>query len=187
MINFLLKTERQALAQQLKTELNLSSIMQVPYITKVVLNSGLKDAVSNAKIIPEVVNELGLISGQKPVVTKAKHSIASFKVREGFPIGVKVTLRNEKMYHFLYRLLNIALPRVRDFQGLKRSSFDKQANYSLGVKEHIIFPEIDYDKISKIRGFDVTIVTSTTNEAAAYLLLSKMGFPFQKQAQNRKG
>ena len=186
MVNFLIKAQRNELEQVLQKELQLSSIMQTPHITKVVLNSGLKDAVSNSKIMQEVVTEFALISGQKPIVTKAKHSIASFKVRAGFPIGVKVTLRNEKMYHFLYRLLHVALPRVRDFQGLNPQSFDQQANYSLGIKEHIIFPEIDYDKISKIRGFDVTIVTSTTDKKAALLILQKMGFPFRKQQPHRK-
>ena len=162
-----------------KTE-KYSSIMQVPKITKIVINVGVGDAVVNPKCIEDVKEELGLITGQVPLITKAKKSIAAFKLREGMPIGVKVTLRNKKMYDFLEKLINIALPRVRDFRGVLNTSFDNQGNYNLGVKEQIIFPEIDYDKIKKIRGMDIAIITTAITKKESRLLLSKLGMPFQK-------
>lgn len=156
------------------------SIMQVPKITKIVVNMGIKDAVQNSKAVEYAAGELALITGQKALITKAKNSIASFKLREGMPIGCKVTLRGVRMYDFLDKLINIALPRVRDFRGVSPTSYDGQGNFSLGVKEQIIFPEIDYDKIKKIRGMDITIVTTASKKADAHALLSKMGIPFKK-------
>ncbi len=183
-MNKLQQEYNEKIKQEIFKEFKLNSIMEVPKILKVVINSGLKDSVTNPKAINDVVEEIGLITGQKPIITKAKKSIASFKLREGMPVGVKVTLRGKKMYEFLYKLFNIALPRVRDFRGLSNKAFDKQANYTLGVKEHIIFSEIDYDKINKIRGMDITIVTNTDNKEMAHSLLKKMGLPFKKKGAN---
>ena len=157
-----------------------SSIMQVPAIEKVVINIGVGDAVSNSKALDEAVEELTLIAGQKPLITKAKKSIAGFKLREGMPIGCKVTLRGEHMYEFLDKLFNISLPRVRDFRGVSKNSFDGRGNYTLGVKEQLIFPEINFDKVQKIRGMDIVIVTSAQNDAEARELLTQLGMPFEK-------
>ncbi len=156
------------------------NVMEVPRVEKVVINIGVGDAIQNAKALEDSVKELEQITGQKAVVTKAKKSIANFKLRAGMPIGCKVTLRSEKMYDFLDKLMNISLPRVRDFRGVSDTSFDGRGNYTLGVKEQLIFPEIDYDKVSKIRGMDVVIVTTakTTDEAKA--LLTDLGMPFKK-------
>uniref|UniRef100_UPI00313BA1B8 50S ribosomal protein L5 n=1 Tax=Spiroplasma endosymbiont of Amphibalanus improvisus TaxID=3066327 RepID=UPI00313BA1B8 len=170
--------------QEIFKEFSHKSIMQVPKISKVVINAGVNDAINDSKAIENVSEELALITGQKPLVTKAKKSIATFKLREGMPIGLKVTLRNKKMYDFLDKLINVALPRVRDFRGLSKKSIDSQGNYSLGIKEQIIFPEIDYDKIKKIRGFDITIVTTTTDKKEALFLLTKIGIPFEKGGTN---
>ncbi|WP_126424803.1 50S ribosomal protein L5 [Brevibacillus marinus] len=156
------------------------SVMQVPKVEKIVINMGVGEAVSNAKVLDSAVEDLQAISGQKPVVTRAKKSIAGFKVREGMPIGAKVTLRGERMYHFLDKLLNVALPRVRDFRGVSPKSFDGRGNYTLGIKEQLIFPEIDYDKIDKVRGMDVVIVTSAKTDEEARELLAQMGMPFRK-------
>ncbi|OEU75370.1 MAG: 50S ribosomal protein L5 [Desulfuromonadales bacterium C00003093] len=154
--------------------------LQVPKIVKVVLNMGLGEAIENGKILESATKELTLISGQHPVVTKARKSIAAFKVREGMPIGCCVTLRGSRMYDFLTKLINIAIPRIRDFRGISPKSFDGRGNYTLGIKEQIIFPEIDYDKIDKIKGMNVTIVTSAdTNEESRYLL-DTLGMPFRK-------
>lgn len=158
-----------------------ANTMEIPRIEKVVLNMGLGEAVQNPKIVENAANELTLIAGQKAVVTRAKKSIATFKLREGMPIGCRVTLRKDKMYDFLSRLINIALPRVRDFRGVSPKGFDGRGNYSLGVKEQIIFPEIDYDKIDKIRGLNISIVTTAKTDDAAFTLLKLMGMPFKEK------
>lgn len=166
---------------QLQEMHGYTNVMEIPRIDKVILNMGLGEAVQNPKIVEKAANELTLIAGQKAVVTRAKKSIAGFKLREGMPIGCRVTLRSDKMYDFLSRLINIALPRVRDFRGISTKGFDGRGNYSLGVKEHIIFPEIDYDKIDKIRGLNITIVTSTKANDAAFNLLKLLGLPFKEK------
>lgn len=159
---------------------NYKSVMQVPKIEKVVINIGVGDAVGNAKILDSAVEELQTIAGQKPVITKAKKSIAGFKLREGMPIGVKVTLRGDRMYFFLDKLFNVALPRVRDFRGVSSKAFDGRGNYTLGLKEQLIFPEIEYDKVDKIRGMDVVIVTTAKTDEESRELLAQMGMPFVK-------
>ena len=159
---------------------NYKSVMQVPSIEKIVINMGVGDAVSNSKALDTAVEELTLIAGQKPVVTKAKKSIAGFRLREGMPIGAKVTLRGERMYQFLDKLVSVSLPRVRDFHGVSKKSFDGRGNYTLGVKEQLIFPEIDYDKVSKVRGMDIVIVTTANTDEEARELLTQIGMPFQK-------
>ena len=156
------------------------SVMQIPKLDKVVINIGLGEAKENAKAIDAAMNDLALITGQKPVVTKAKKSVASFKVREGMNIGCKVTLRGSKMYEFVDRLFNAALPRVRDFRGINPNSFDGRGNYSMGIKEQLIFPEIDYDKIDKLRGMDIIFVTTANTDEEARELLTLMGAPFTK-------
>jgi large subunit ribosomal protein L5 len=155
------------------------NVMQVPRLSKIVLNMGLGEAISNIKILDSAVEELRLIAGQQPVITRAKKSIAAFKLREGMPIGCMVTLRRQKMYDFIDKLINIALPRVRDFRGISGKAFDGKGNYSLGVKEHIIFPEIDYDKIDKIKGMNITIVTTAEKDDEARELLKLFGMPFR--------
>lgn len=161
-------------------DLNLKSSMAIPRITKVSLNMGLgADAINDRKVLEGVMEELKLISGQQPIKTKARKSVASFKLREGFAIGCKVTLRGERMYEFLDRLLSIAIPRERDFRGLDPRSFDGRGNYTIGVKEHIIFPEIDYDKVQKIRGLDISITTSASNDDEGLKLLTALKFPFK--------
>ncbi len=164
----------------LKKEFGYSNPMQVPKIEKIVLNMGLGEAVQNPKIVEGAAEELTRIAGQKAVVTKAKKSIATFKLREGMSIGCRVTLRGEKMYDFFSKLVNIALPRVRDFRGLSPKTFDGRGNFAMGIKEQIIFPEIDYDKIDKIKGLNVCIVTTATTDEEARFLLTKMGMPFKK-------
>ena len=164
----------------LKDEFGYTNIMQVPKLEKIVLNMGLGEAVQNPKIVEGAAQELTLIAGQKAVVTNAKKSIAGFKLREGMPIGCRVTLRGEKMYDFFSKLVNVALPRVRDFRGVSPKAFDGRGNYSLGVKEQIIFPEIDYDKIDKIKGLNISIVTSAGSNAEGLSLLRLMGMPFRK-------
>lgn len=159
-------------------EFEYSSVMQVPRITKVVVNVGLGEALDNAKAIEFAVNDITAITGQKPVLTKAKNSIASFKLREGRVIGLKVTLRGERMWAFLTRLIHIALPRTRDFQGISPDSFDGRGNYTLGLREQLIFPEIDYDRIDKIRGMEVSIVTTAQQDEEGRRLLSMLGMPF---------
>lgn len=161
-------------------EFNYKSVMEVPAIEKVVVNIGVGDAIQNSKLLDEAVEELAAITGQQPVITKAKKSIANFKLREGMPIGCKVTLRRQKMYEFLNKLFNISLPRVRDFRGVSDTSFDGRGNYTLGIKEQIIFPEIDFDKVNRSRGMDVVIVTSAKTNEEAKALLTKMGMPFKK-------
>ena len=157
-----------------------SSVMQIPHVEKVVINVGCGEAVENAKVIEDVVKDITIIAGQKPVVTRAKKSIATFKLREGQAIGCKVTLRGTRMYEFLDKLMSISLPRVRDFRGVSKSAFDGHGNYTLGIKEQLIFPEIDYDKISKIRGMDIVIVTTATTDEEAYSLLDELGMPFHR-------
>jgi large subunit ribosomal protein L5 len=159
---------------------NYSSVMQVPKIDKIVINMGLGEAVSNSKIIDEAVAELALITGQKPIVTRAKKSIAGFRLREGMPIGCKVTLRGARMYDFLDKLVNIALPRVRDFRGVSANAFDGRGNYTLGIKEQLIFPEIEFDKVSKVRGMDIVVVTTANTDEESRELLKELGMPFQK-------
>jgi len=161
-------------------EFGYRNVMEVPKLEKVVLNMGLGEAIHNIKVLDSAVEELALISAQKPVITKAKRSIASFKLREGMPIGCMVTLRSERMYYFLDKLFNVALPRVRDFRGLSDKAFDGRGNYTLGIKEQIIFPEINYDKIDKVKGLNITIVTTTTNDAEGRFLLEKMGLLFRR-------
>ena len=159
---------------------NYKSIMEVPKVEKIVINMGVGDATSNAKNLEKAVEELTLISGQKPVVTTAKKSIAGFRLREGMPIGAKVTLRGERMYEFLDKLIAVSLPRVRDFQGVSKTAFDGRGNYTLGIKEQLIFPEIDYDKVSKVRGMDIVIVTTANTDEEARELLTNFGMPFRK-------
>jgi large subunit ribosomal protein L5 len=157
-----------------------TSVMQVPKIEKIVINMGVGEAVSNSKVLDTAVEELTAIAGQKPVITRAKKSIAGFKLREGMPIGSKVTLRGERMYDFLDKLISVSLPRVRDFRGVSKKSFDGRGNYTLGVKEQLIFPEIDYDKVNKVRGMDIVIVTTANTDEEARELLIQVGMPFQK-------
>ena len=164
----------------LKEEFGYTNAMEIPKIEKIVLNMGLGEAVQNPKIVEGAAEELTKIAGQKAVITKAKKSIATFKLREGMPIGCRVTLRGDKMFDFMSKLVNIALPRVRDFRGISTKTFDGRGNFSMGVKEQIIFPEIDYDKIDKIKGLNITIVTSAKTDKEAFFLLNKMGMPFKK-------
>ena len=164
----------------LMSKFEYTSVMQVPKVDKIVINMGVGDAVQNTKALDAAVEDLTIISGQKPVVTKAKKSIAGFRLREGMPIGTKVTLRGERMYEFLDKLISISLPRVRDFRGVSKRAFDGRGNYTLGVKEQLIFPEIDYDKVSKIRGMDINIVTTANSDEEAHELLKQFGMPFQK-------
>ncbi|MEK5233890.1 50S ribosomal protein L5 [Lysinibacillus sp. FSL K6-0232] len=164
----------------LMSKFGYKSVMQLPKVEKIVINMGVGDAVQNSKALDAAVEELTTITGQKPVVTKAKKSIAGFRLREGMPIGAKVTLRGERMYEFLDKLISIALPRVRDFRGVSKKAFDGRGNYTLGVKEQLIFPEIDYDKVSKVRGMDIVIVTTANSDEEARELLTQFGMPFQK-------
>ncbi len=173
------KIYRDELTPKLKEELQLANVMEVPRVTKITLNMGLGEAVTDKKIIEHAVADLEKITGQKPVVTYARKSIAGFKIREEWPIGAKVTLRNEIMYEFLDRLLSISLPRMRDFRGLNAKSFDGRGNYSMGVKEQIIFPEIDYDKIDTLRGLDITLTTNARNDDEGRALLRAFKFPFR--------
>lgn len=162
------------------SKFNYSSVMEVPKIEKIVINTGVGDAVANVKVLDSAVEELALITGQKPVITKAKNSIAGFRLREGMPIGAKVTLRGERMYDFLDKLITVSLPRVRDFRGVSKKAFDGRGNYTLGVREQLIFPEIDYDQVSKVRGMDVVIVTTAKTDEESRELLTLAGMPFQK-------
>jgi large subunit ribosomal protein L5 len=170
---------RQDLIPKLMERFSYKNIMQVPKLSKIVLNMGLGEAIQNIKILDSAVDEMTLIAGQKPVVTRARKSIASFKLRAGVSIGCRVTLRGERMYDFFTKLVNVALPRVRDFRGVSGKAFDGRGNYSLGIKEHIIFPEIDYDKIDKIKGLNVTVVTTAKTDEEGKELLKLMGMPFR--------
>ncbi|CAL4043829.1 50S ribosomal protein L5 [Buchnera aphidicola (Anoecia corni)] len=165
--------------KKLMVKFNYSSIMQVPRIEKIVLNMGVGTAISDKKILNNAVSDLSLISGQKPLITKVRKSVAGFKIRKGYPIGCKVTLRGKRKWDFFHRLIAIAIPRIRDFRGFPRSSFDGQGNYNFGIKEQIIFPEINYDKIDKIRGLNVTVATTSLSSAEGYELLSAFNFPFR--------
>ncbi len=168
---------------QLKETLGLGNIMEVPRLEKIVVNMGVGDAVAQASLLEHAVTDLTLITGQKPLITKARKSIATFKLREGNAIGAKVTLRNDRMWEFLDRLIALAIPRIRDFRGLPANSFDGQGNYTFGVTEQLIFPEIDYDKIDRTRGMDITIVTTARTNAEGKALLDAFGFPFKREGQ----
>jgi large subunit ribosomal protein L5 len=170
---------RQNVVPQLREQFGYANVMQVPRITKITLNMGLGEAVGNKKILESATGDLALISGQKPIITYAKRSVAGFKIREGWPIGCKVTLRRERMYDFLDRLIAVAIPRIRDFRGLSARAFDGRGNYSLGLREQIVFPEIDYDKVDAIRGLDVTITTSAPTDDEARALLKAFSFPLR--------
>ena len=170
----------ETVAPELMKKYGYKSVMQIPKIEKIVINCGCGDARDNSKIIDSVMNDLGLITGQKPVVCKAKKSVANFKVREGQPIGVKVTVRGAKMYEFIDRFFNVALPRVRDFRGIGGNSFDGRGNYTMGLKEQLIFPEIDYDKIDAVRGMDISFITTAKTDEEAKELLRLMGAPFER-------
>lgn len=172
------------LAPALLKRLELENVMEVPRVEKVVLNMGLGEAIQNIKVLESAVEELTLIGGQKPVVTKAKKSIAQFKLREGMPIGCMVTLRRDKAYEFLDRLVNVALPRVRDFKGVSKKGFDGRGNYTLGIREQLIFPEIDLEKVDKVKGLNVTIVTTARNDEEGYALMEAIGMPFPKKVQD---
>lgn len=179
-MNRLQQKYKDEVVASLMNKYKYSSVMQAPKIEKVVINIGVGDATSNSKLVDDSIKELAALSGQKPVVTKAKKSIASFKLRAGMPIGCKVTLRGQKMYEFLDKLFNISLPRVRDFRGVSKNAFDGRGNYTLGVKEQIIFPEISYENVSRVRGMDIVIVTTAQKDEEAYTLLNELGLPFAK-------
>ncbi|AHK79732.1 50S ribosomal protein L5 [Ectothiorhodospira haloalkaliphila] len=170
---------QETVIKQLMERFEYGNVMEVPKITKITLNMGLGEAVADKKVIEHAVGDMTAVSGQKPVVTKARKSIAGFKIRDGYPIGCKVTLRREQMYEFLDRLVNVALPRVRDFRGLNAKSFDGRGNYNMGVREQIIFPEVDYDKIDALRGMDITITTTAKTDEEGRALLQAFNFPFK--------
>ncbi len=180
-MNRIKKLYREEIVEKLKEKHGYSSVMMAPKITKVTLNMGLGEAITDKKVIASAVKDLEAIAGQKAVVTKARKSIAGFKLREGWPVGCKVTLRQENMYEFLERLITVAIPRIRDFRGLNQKSFDGRGNYSMGIKEQIVFPEVDYDKIDAIRGLDITITTSARKDEEAYDLLKLLGFPLKER------
>jgi Ribosomal protein L5 len=171
---------RQKVAKELMTQFSYQTVMQVPRIEKITLNMGVGEALADKKILENAVADLAAISGQKPLITKARKSVAGFKIREGYPIGCKVTLRGERMWEFLERLICIAMPRIRDFRGVSAKSFDGRGNYSMGVREQIIFPEIDYDKVDKVRGLDITITTTAKSDEEGRALLAAFSFPFRK-------
>jgi len=172
---------KETVVPQLLEKFNYSNVMEVPRVTKITLNMGVGEAVGDKKVMDRAVGDMTAIAGQKPVVTKARKSVASFKIRDGWPVGCMVTLRRERMYEFLDRLVNVAIPRVRDFRGLNRRSFDGRGNYSMGVKEQIMFPEIDYDQIDMIRGMDITITTTAKSDEEALALLQAFNFPFREK------
>ena len=179
-MNRLLEKYNNSVRTELANKFAYKSSMQIPRLEKIVINMGVGDAVANSKVLDDAVEELTLIAGQKPVITKAKKSIANFKLREGMPIGCKVTLRGERMYEFFDKLVSISLPRVRDFRGINPNAFDGRGNYTLGVKEQLIFPEINFDKVKKLRGMDIVIVTTAATDEEGRALLSLMGMPFRK-------
>ena len=183
----LLQRLRDEIRPQMVQEFNYTSVMQVPRLDKVVLNIGMGEALVNARAMEAATGDLTAITGQKPVITRAKKSIAGFKIREGQPIGVSVTLRNNRMYEFMDRLLNSSLPRIRDFQGVPRDSFDGRGNYSLGIREQVIFPEIDYNNIDRIRGLQIAIVTSARNDQEGFRLLEHLGMPFARTRDSLAG
>jgi large subunit ribosomal protein L5 len=180
MMNVLKEKYQKEVIPALMKEFSLSNVMQVPKIEKIVLNIGLGEALDNPKALDAAATDIMAITGQKPVIIKAKKSIANFKLREGREIGAKVTLRGEKMWAFIDRLINIALPRLRDFRGVNRDSFDGRGNYTLGLQEQLIFPEIEYDKIDKVRGMEITVVTTAPNDEQSLAMLSMLGMPFRK-------
>ena len=171
---------RDQVVNELKNKFGYKSVMQVPRIEKITLNMGVGEALTDKKLLDNAVADLAAISGQKPLVTKARKSVAGFKIRQGYPIGCKVTLRGERMWEFFERLITIAVPRIRDFRGLSAKSFDGRGNYSMGVREQIIFPEIDYDKVDRVRGIDITITTTAKNDEEGQALLAAFNFPFRK-------
>jgi len=175
-----LKTKYRAIVPELKKDLGLENVMRVPKLQKIVVNIGQGDATQNIKTLEGAITDLTAITGQKPIMTKAKKSIATFKLRQGMPIGAAVTLRGDRMYEFLDRFINIAVPRIRDFRGFSAKAFDGRGNYTVGVKEQIIFPEIDYDKVDRVRGLGITLVTNARNDVEARALLDKFNFPFRK-------
>jgi large subunit ribosomal protein L5 len=179
-VNRLQEKYENSVRAELANKFAYKSSMQIPKVEKIVINMGIGDAVANVKVLDDAVEELTLITGQKPVVTKARKSIANFKLREGMPIGCKVTLRGERMYQFLDKLVSVALPRVRDFHGINANAFDGRGNYTLGVKEQLIFPEINFDKVKKVRGMDIVIVTTAKTDEEGRTLLQLMGMPFRK-------
>ena len=180
-MNRVLEQYKTNVIPELTEQFKYTSVMQVPKLVKIVINMGVGDSISNSKLLDAAVEDLAQISGQKPLITKAKKSIAVFKLREGMPIGAKVTLRGERMYEFYDKLVSIALPRVRDFRGVNPNAFDGRGNYTIGVKEQLIFPEINYDKVLKIRGMDIVIVTTANTDEEGRALLTKLGMPFAKK------
>ena len=180
-MNRVLENYKTNVVRELTEQFKYTSVMQVPKMVKIVINMGVGDSISNSKLLDAAVEDLTQISGQKPLITKAKKSIAVFKLREGMPIGVKVTLRGERMYEFYDKLVSISLPRVRDFRGVNPNAFDGRGNYPIGIKEQLIFPEINYDKVLKIRGMDIVIVTTANTDEEGRALLTKLGMPFAKK------
>ena len=181
MAHYLKERYQKEIAPALMSSLNLDNVMEVPRLEKIVVNIGVGEALENARALEAAVEDMTIATGQKPVVTKARKSIANFKLREGRSIGVKVTLRQDRMWAFLDRLINVAMPRIRDFRGVSQNSFDGRGNYTLGLREQLVFPEIDYDKIDKVRGMEITIVTSATTDEAGRQLLDLLGMPFRKE------
>lgn len=181
MAHYLRERYQKEMTPTLMKTLNLDNVMQVPRVDKIVVNIGVGEALDNARALEGAVSDMTTITGQKPIVTKAKKSIANFKLREGRSIGVKVTLRGDRMWSFIDRLINVAMPRVRDFRGVSLNSFDGRGNYTLGLREQLVFPEVDYDKIDKVRGMEVTIVTSAKTDEAGTQLLDLLGMPFRKE------
>lgn len=179
-MNRLQEKYQSAVKPAMMKQFNYDSIMQTPKVEKIIINIGVGDAINNAKALDDAVEELTQIAGQKPVITKAKKSIANFKLRQGMAIGCKVDLRGQRMYNFLDKLIAIALPRVRDFQGVSKKAFDGRGNFTLGVKEQLIFPEIDYDKVNRVRGMDIVIVTTANTDEEGRFLLQELGMPFRK-------
>ena len=179
-MNRVLEQYKTSVMDELKKQFNYSSVMEIPKIEKIVVNMGVGDSIANSKLLDAAVEDLSIITGQKPLITKAKKSIAVFKLREGMKIGAKVTLRGERMYEFFDKLVSIALPRVRDFRGVNPNSFDGRGNYTIGIKEQLIFPEINYDKVLKVRGMDIVIVTTARTDEEGRALLKLLGMPFRK-------
>ncbi len=180
-MNRVLQYYKETVVAELTKKFNYTSVMQVPKIEKIVVNMGVGDSIHNSKLLDAAVEDLGIITGQKPLITKAKKSIAVFKLREGMSIGAKVTLRGERMYEFFDKLVSIALPRVRDFRGVNPNAFDGRGNYTIGIKEQLIFPEINYDKVLKIRGMDIVVVTTANTDEEGRALLTMLGMPFAKK------
>ncbi len=177
-MSVLARQYKEEIRPALKEELNYDNVMETPELDKVVINVGLGDAKEDPKLLESVMEDITMITGQRPTVTRAKKAIANFKIREGMPVGMKVTLRDKNMYEFIYRLINIALPRIRDFRGVSRDSFDGRGNYSIGIRDHTIFPEVDVEEVDQITGLQITIVTSAEDDEEGYQLLKKMGMPF---------